>query len=576
MAEAGLRPPPLELPRWNHLTWRVTLDNLILLGPAKPPVLLQKAAGLIGETIADWSGKKPAIAQHAAHEPLPPGSVVLCTLDSLRKAYPEVETSSAAIGRVQFIDDHGFAIDAVGQGVFIVARAPRGVFNGAVYLRDFFIDGPKDNLRVKVKPTVRTPQMLGRPAYVCNIWGTDPLYTVKDYAPIFDCFAEQGLDRLYFWVSGHFPSKKFPQAYRWKDAEWDSTVDTRIGTVADIESLMRASQDLGMAFYLGGGLGAWTGTGNLTNKAPGTMKTGEKFAPGSLCPSNATSRKALAEYYTELFDAFAKADGVYIELADEWGECVCPDCSKPVDEFGSRQFGQSQLSLIQEIMHGIWRKHPHARFAFTLGYDEHKSDPAFYEVVRQMSDERIEWMEARSRWEFSGPAAKDLPAVYFNKHVMRWQQYYNRSIDVLVADANRAGADGFYGLITSFEPGFASGSFYTEIPYPVHLLPYALTAFAFREMTWQPSLTLDALKDLARRRFFGADAPMELADDLFAMREVIRNWKKPTPEHLAALDKAEKDIAAAEPSATPKTLAGLALLRRAITDARKHINTTAS
>ena len=324
-----------------------------------------------------------------------------------------------------------------------------------------------------------------------------------------------------------------------------------------------------------GGLGAWCGTGLLTNKSPGTMKTGPGDAPGSLCPSNPISRKSLIEYWTEVFDALPEADGVYIEMADEWGECLCPDCSKPVDEFGSKQFGQSQLSLVQEIARSIWQRHPHARFALTLGYDEHKSDPAFYEVVRQMSDERFEWMEARNRWEFSGPCAKDLPACYFSKHVMRWQQWYNRSLEQLVADGNRAGAVGFYGLITSFEPGFASGSFYRDIPFPVHLLPFVLNAFAYREVTWQPSITLEELKEKVRLRFFGSGAPKNLADDFWALREMLRTCKKPlAPEDVKVIEQTERDIAAAEPSASPKMLAGIALMRRTIEDTRKHLAET--
>jgi hypothetical protein len=272
-------------------------------------------------------------------------------------------------------------------------------------------------------------------------------------------------------------------------------------------------------------------------------------------------------------------------MADEWGECVCGECSKPVDEFGSRQFGQSQLSLIQEIMRGIWSRHPRARFSFTLGYDEHKSDPAFYEVVRQMSDPRIEWMEARGRWEFSGPARwggisnpapASLPACCFSKQVMRWAQWYNLPIERMVADANRAASAGFYGMITSFEPGFASGSFYREIPFPTHLLPYALTAFAYREMTWNPSLTLDELKERVLWRFFGEGASKELAEDLWALREFIREVSAKqqfTQEETALVQKVERDIRQAEPLANPKALDGIALMRRAIEDARKQAGT---
>ena len=78
------------------------------------------------------------------------------------------------------------------------------------------------------------------------------------------------------------------------------------------------------------------------------MKTAPKDAPypepSSLCPSHPASRQALIEYYNEIFDALPEADGLFIESADEWGNCYCPTCDKKIDDLGSRQFGQSGLS----------------------------------------------------------------------------------------------------------------------------------------------------------------------------------------------------------------------------------------
>ena len=64
-------------------------------------------------------------------------------------------------------------------------------------------------------------------------------------------------------------------------------------------------------------------------------------------------------------------------------------------------------------------------------------------------------MEARNRWEFAGPDGEDLPAAHFSRHVMKWKQWYNLPLETLVQEANQAARSDFYGLITSFEPGFA-------------------------------------------------------------------------------------------------------------------------
>ena len=68
-------------------------------------------------------------------EKLPTGpAIVLTTLDRLRKAAPEAETSTDAVKRVVFTDEHGFAcvpVESEGvTGVFVVGRTRREVFNG--------------------------------------------------------------------------------------------------------------------------------------------------------------------------------------------------------------------------------------------------------------------------------------------------------------------------------------------------------------------------------------------------------------------------------------------------------------
>jgi hypothetical protein len=540
-----------------------------------PPPLINLAVQSIADTVKRWTGVNLPVVQTGSGKKIPKGpGIVLATLDDLRAAATEAIRTSSEIGRVRQADEHGFAIAPVGDKVFVVSRSARGVYNGAVYLRDFLIDGPADALLLKAAPTLREPAMKGRPAYTLSIWGNEAEYTASDWRSIFQAYARDGIDRVYFWVSGHYPSAKYPQTYKCADGPWDTTVNSRIGTIADQRAIIRHAHDLGMKLYLGGGLGAWCGTGLITNKKPGTMKTGPGDTSGSLCPSNLESRTALTEYYVEMFDALPEADGVYIELGEEWGECLCAECAKPIDRLGSKQFGRSVLTLARQIADKIRRKHPHAKFGFTVGYDEHAHDPAFYQMIREMGNEHYEWMEARGRWEFAGPEGKDLPASHFSRRVMKWKQWYNLPLETLVREANQAARSDFYGMITSFEPGFASGSFYKTIPFPTDLLPYILTGFACREMTWKPTLSLAELKKRVHSRFFGEDAAKGLTDDLWALREIIRSstGKRPMPEaQLKELARIAGTIETAWPSASPKTRDGLELMRKGIADTRKHL-----
>jgi hypothetical protein len=287
-----------------------------------------------------------------------------------------------------------------------------------------------------------------------------------------------------------------------------------------------------------------------------------------------------------MFDALPEADGVYIESADEAGGCGCSVCNKPIDSFGSKQFGQSQLTLAQEIMQAIWRDHPHARLAYTIGYEPHKQDPAYYEVIRQMSDPRIEWMEARRSSSFPGPGGKPLPAAYFSRHLLSWRYHDLHPLEKLLEDIRLAGTEGWYGAISTFSPGFSTGSFYKDIPFPTDLLPYVLTHFLHREATWEPALSVEEARQRVQRRFFGREAPEQLGLDLWALREILRTssrgtwgvtnklWQylgkaKATPEAFDQADQIEKRVKQARATAGPKTLETLNLMTRAIDDLRK-------
>ena len=110
--------------------------------------------------------------------------------------------------------------------------------------------------------------------------------------------------------------------------------------------------------------------------------------------------------------------------------------------------------------------------------------------------------------------------------------------------------------------------------------------FVYREMTWEPGLTLEQMRRRVQQRFFGDDARDQLGKDLWELREVMRDasagawgpssgvWgyvgcKPLNPAAEAQLQRLENDIKQARAEASPKTLDGLDLMTRAITDIRK-------
>jgi hypothetical protein len=547
--------------------------------------LTSHAAQNLRAVVQAWTGVEvPVITWMPGRGTLPSGPLLILAEAGSLGRLPS-GTSREAFEQAQLVSEGGFACqpgEIDGRPTyFAVGKTNRGLFNAAQYIRDFLLDGSKENLKLDTQKVLRSPQSGGRPVYLLTIWGQEAEYSVADWEKIFDSFARDGFDRVYFWLSGHFPSQKYPQTYKVKDDRLDTTEKSRIGTLEDQRRLIRAAHERGLKFYLGGAMGGWVGTRFLTNLDPETMKTPLPNGPWegkySLCPSHPKSRKALIEYYTEMFDALPEADGVYLESADEWGECACDRCSRPVDQAGSRYFGQAQLSLLQEVASSIWRRHPHARFCYTIGYDQHTNDPAYYAVVRQMRDPRFEWMEARNSWLFPSYLGKALPVPYFTRRAMRWQQYYARPLKQIVDDGARVAADGWYGLITAFEPGAGTGSFYNQIPYPTDTIPYIVTYFVFRETCWDAPTTVDQMLDRVYARFFGKEAPRQMAKALWDLRETMlaasvsridATKKKEVLQNLSDIEQALKQ---ATTNAGPKTLETIGLMQKAITDARDHL-----
>jgi hypothetical protein len=129
-----------------------------------------------------------------------------------------------------------------------------------------------------------------------------------------------------------------------------------------------------------------------------------------------------------------------------------------------------------------------------------------------------------------------------------------------------------------------------RIPFPVDLIPYALTRFAYREFTWDPRLTWPDFRKLLLSKFFGEESDPEWVDLMLTLFELMRTgpitgsfrelvgggagpgeYASVLPPRLAAI---EARISSLEAGASPKTKkVGLPLLRQAITDMRETYKT---
>ena len=217
-----------------------------ILQDGKRSRLITLAAETISKTVRRWTGIELRVSwQSTPSTALPEGpSIVLTTLGSLRKSGLSLGEDRRAAERLHSLDEQGFILMPQSGNparLLVVGRGERGVYNGARYLREFLIDGDPENLRLRGQTTVREPRMLGRPVYLLTIWGNEDEYAPEDYRKVFESFVRDGMDRIYFWASGHFPSRKFPQSYKVDNGGYDSTEDSRIGTVEDLRKVIRIS-----------------------------------------------------------------------------------------------------------------------------------------------------------------------------------------------------------------------------------------------------------------------------------------------------------------------------------------------
>ncbi|NUQ63877.1 MAG: discoidin domain-containing protein [Pirellulales bacterium] len=571
--------------------------------PPRASAILLHAAAVMQQGVERLSGRRPKLIE---------GNPEGCSLVlSVKSAAADVLTPSecAAMGDEGYVAK--IAATRHGPQMLLIGGSDRGVLYGAGRLVDLNLQASGDQVTLSAEKTVQAPALALRGNYTLACWGKTHLYTRNDWRHIFDTMSADSMNVVMFWLSGLFPSQKQPESVVYPE--------TKIG-VDDVRAMIRHAHQRGLRFLLGSGIFAWFGVDNLAKKYPETCAAGS----GGMCPSNPLARKLNREYLLEMLDAFPEADGFFLEIRDEYGPCLCPVCQRRLDERGSRQYGQAELSFLRELTAEVWRRNPEAIFISTVGYGDesnaaHSDDVLFYQGIRQMHDPRLFWLVCRGNWDFPSADGRQ-PLRNFSANMLQWTQYYRLSVSDIGQWIRRSQEAGCQGFCPALEPGFCSASWYSEdVPYPVDAIPYAVTRFAYREYCWTPAMSAEALRCRLSKRFFGPDASAHLADDLLGLFDLIRTQSQdqglsggsPWPRgclarlideaekgqdkmersetapivprsRLAALaalvqqrapelDRMEQRLSAAEPGLSARGLETLALMRRALADTRREL-----
>ncbi len=528
-----------------------------------------------------------------------------------------VARSHGGAGDTPFLSDEGFGIETLekdGTRYLIVAgRTDKGVFHGAVYVRDFLLDITRPDTEAVVREVklVRSPAIPVRGPYLLPQYGATPLMTLDHWKHVIDRMAEGGINQIHWWVAGMYPSKKYPETFE--------ITNTKM-SVDDIRALCRFAQERGMTFLVGGGGFFWHGIQKVAETHP-ELKAVKN---GGLCPTQPESQRIMTEYALEWLETVPEADGLWIEPRDEGGLCECELCMKPLDQFKSRQYGQSEIAFLKTLMKRTWAARPKARLVWLIEYHSgiptmpHFDDPLYFERIREIKDPRIEWMVVWEQFKLPGPRNENVPVPFFTRNAQHWDKPYWPNLQNVFAHAKMAAEQGYLGYSNAWEIGFASNDWYIDaVPYPVDIIPEVITSLGFREACWEPAQTWEEFTDRVHRRFFSREVPREIAEDMLYLRQYITtanhtmdhaspaafNRSKPLSgevervasvsdetsrsaevkrlrallntlrmtrdEALPGMKAIEAKIAALEPKASRKSMAAFALMRRAIDDSRR-------
>ncbi len=451
--------------------------------------------------------------------------------------------------------------------VLIASNSDKGVFHAATHLTEYWLKAEANSVAFPALSSDARPAIPLRGTYNLACWGLAPRYSLTDWEHVVDAMAEDHMNFVLFWLAGLFRSKRFPESFIYPETPL---------THNDIHVLIKYAQDRGIRFYLGSGAFAWFGQDQIAMYHPEARELGQSV----LCRTLPASRRIVDDYLSELHDAFPEADGMYLEIGCEGDyHCRGPLCQKPLDELGSRQIGQSELSFLREFSEKLWKRNPELKFFWPIGYPEgHAWDVRYYEEIRtQLADPRYYWVEVRQNWQLPGAIGSLRPLNQLSKNVLHWDQYYRMPLLDIRDQARRVAEAGISGYAVAYEPGAASASVYGDrIPFPIDLLPYRLTRFAYREFAWNPDLSWDEFRARVHKKFLAPGMSQDLVDIMVTLRDFMREGPASQPPmvgvnaenlrpRLAAMEAEVRTEKGASPGNPPE---GVTLIETCIRDLR--------
>ena len=362
--------------------------------------------------------------------------------------------------------------------------------------------------------------------YCLTCWGHSYQIDLSSWKKIVDFWEEDGINQVQFWLSGLFRSKRYPNTFIYPGAGIDTS---------QIHELIRYAHNKGIEFFLLTGVFGWFGLDEMTKlypeieakQKPGWTNPPPEWWSYGFCPSHPKSREITLNYCQELADEFSEADGLALEMRDEYGPCVCEECSRMVGEHGERGYGAAKASFLEELGTSIWQRHPSFKFCVLTGYVQQtgEQDIAYYDwIAQKKSDPRWIWFNARRAEEYPGTDGKAHAFTELSDHILFWTSLYaSHSAIETLNDLRKWKNYANYGMITTFN-GFRWG----QIPAPAHpstleSISTRLYRIAFREFWKNPDISNEEFKETLSEELFRPNNERQVLETLLSLHKLYLN-----------------------------------------------------
>jgi hypothetical protein len=370
-----------------------------------------------------------------------------------------------------------------------------------------------------------------------------PVMGLAEWKEAIDCFAEDDVNLLVLWTAGGFRSKKFPITWQYNEEHQNVRQDF-------LRELIDYAHGKKIRVLLGFTPFGYDGVNRLPIEHPELKARKKDGAPvdefgihcrgWNLCAAKPQSQQFMRDYIAEMvFDFYPNADGLLVESSD-YGICHCPDC-------GPRYY-EREFAFVRWLSNEVWKRNTNATILVYPHYFTGRKVTGLDAVAaKQPFDPRWGLSFAPHSSHFDAELiAKAKTSIFWSDTPVLGTP---RGVADAARTARRHGVSGFVPSLEAFsyvaqgpdggEPWLIGKRMKPfgldalgEGKMPYRFLIPRVQRFAVREFSHDPDLAFDEFKRRLGQHIFGAQATMQMVDDLLDLQRIWvhgSDWYWPSP-----------------------------------------------